>query len=72
MLEDLVLIPVHTKPDDTEKELDELCDVFKAVKKKWKTKVKHKARPDNTSSYIHYIFSLIDLIFGSKPSIYYL
>ncbi|XP_058616371.1 deoxyribonuclease gamma-like [Onychostoma macrolepis] len=37
-LEDLVLIPVHTKPDDAEKEIDELCDVFKAVKKKWGTK----------------------------------
>ncbi|XP_036387609.1 deoxyribonuclease-1-like [Megalops cyprinoides] len=36
-LKDLVLIPVHTKPDDSEKELDELYDVFQAVKKKWKT-----------------------------------
>uniref|UniRef100_A0A673K126 Deoxyribonuclease 1 like 4, tandem duplicate 1 n=1 Tax=Sinocyclocheilus rhinocerous TaxID=307959 RepID=A0A673K126_9TELE len=37
-LEDLVMIPVHTKPDDAERELDELYDVFKAVKKKCKTK----------------------------------
>ncbi|XP_061114211.1 deoxyribonuclease-1-like isoform X2 [Conger conger] len=36
-LKDLVLIPVHTKPDDSERELDELYDVFLAVKKKWKT-----------------------------------
>ena len=39
MLEDLVLIPVHTKPDDSVKELDELYDVFLEVKKKWKTDV---------------------------------
>ncbi|XP_063071158.1 deoxyribonuclease 1 like 4, tandem duplicate 2 [Engraulis encrasicolus] len=37
VMKDLVLIPVHTKPDDSEKELDELYDVFQAVKKKWKT-----------------------------------
>uniref|UniRef100_A0A8C7F2X2 Deoxyribonuclease n=1 Tax=Oncorhynchus kisutch TaxID=8019 RepID=A0A8C7F2X2_ONCKI len=37
VLEDLVLIPVHTKPDDSAKELDELYDVFLEVKKKWKT-----------------------------------
>uniref|UniRef100_A0A671Q3R0 Deoxyribonuclease gamma-like n=1 Tax=Sinocyclocheilus anshuiensis TaxID=1608454 RepID=A0A671Q3R0_9TELE len=71
-LEDLVMIPVHTKPDDAEREIDELYDVFKAVQKKWGTKVKHKARPDNTSSYIHDKCSLIDFIFGSKASIYYL
>uniref|UniRef100_A0A672M643 Deoxyribonuclease 1 like 4, tandem duplicate 1 n=1 Tax=Sinocyclocheilus grahami TaxID=75366 RepID=A0A672M643_SINGR len=71
VLKDLVMIPVHTKPDDAEREIDELYDVFKDVKKKWKTKVKHKARPDNTSSYIHDKCSLIDFIFGSKPSIYY-
>ncbi|KAG5836592.1 hypothetical protein ANANG_G00257210 [Anguilla anguilla] len=37
VLKDLVLIPVHTKPDDSEKELDELYDVFLTVKEKWKT-----------------------------------
>ncbi|KAG9340598.1 hypothetical protein JZ751_021153 [Albula glossodonta] len=37
VLKDLVLIPVHTKPEDSEKELDELYDVFLTVKKKWKT-----------------------------------
>ncbi|XP_036387467.1 deoxyribonuclease gamma-like [Megalops cyprinoides] len=36
-LKDLVLIPVHTKPEDSEKELDELYDVFEAVREKWKT-----------------------------------
>ncbi|KAM6980347.1 deoxyribonuclease gamma-like [Aplochiton taeniatus] len=36
-LEDLVIIPVHTKPKDSEKELDELFDVFMDVKDKWKT-----------------------------------
>ncbi|XP_067442444.1 deoxyribonuclease 1 like 4, tandem duplicate 1 isoform X1 [Thunnus thynnus] len=36
-LKDLVLIPVHTKPEDSEVELDELYDVFLNVKKKWKT-----------------------------------
>ncbi|KAJ8371501.1 hypothetical protein AAFF_G00307800 [Aldrovandia affinis] len=37
VLKDLVLIPVHTRPEDSKKELDELYDVFLAVKKKWKT-----------------------------------
>ncbi|KAL6112347.1 uncharacterized protein ACO6RY_09124 [Pungitius sinensis] len=37
VLKDLVMIPVHTKPDDSEKELDELYDVFQHVKEKWKT-----------------------------------
>lgn len=40
VLEDLVLIPVHTKPEGSEKELDELYDVFQDVKKKWSTDVK--------------------------------
>ncbi|KAJ7999301.1 hypothetical protein DPEC_G00192960 [Dallia pectoralis] len=37
VLEDIVMIPVHTKPKDSVKELDELYDVFLEVKKKWKT-----------------------------------
>uniref|UniRef100_A0A671UHG7 Deoxyribonuclease 1 like 4, tandem duplicate 1 n=1 Tax=Sparus aurata TaxID=8175 RepID=A0A671UHG7_SPAAU len=37
VLKDLVIIPVHTKPDDSDKELDELYDVFQNVKKKWRT-----------------------------------
>ncbi|KAG5839002.1 hypothetical protein ANANG_G00229730 [Anguilla anguilla] len=37
VLKDLVLIPVHTKPSDSVRELDELYDVFLAVKRKWKT-----------------------------------
>ncbi|XP_061837310.1 deoxyribonuclease-1-like isoform X2 [Nerophis lumbriciformis] len=37
MLKDIVLIPVRTTQWDTEKELDELYDVFLAVKAKWKT-----------------------------------
>uniref|UniRef100_A0A673MC20 Deoxyribonuclease 1 like 4, tandem duplicate 1 n=1 Tax=Sinocyclocheilus rhinocerous TaxID=307959 RepID=A0A673MC20_9TELE len=41
LLEDLVLMPVHTKPEDSVKELDELYDVFQNVKMKWKTDVKH-------------------------------
>ncbi|XP_062842631.1 deoxyribonuclease gamma-like [Trichomycterus rosablanca] len=36
-VKDLVLIPVHTKPTDSEKELDELYDVCMDVMKKWKT-----------------------------------
>uniref|UniRef100_A0A9R1SK55 Deoxyribonuclease 1 like 4, tandem duplicate 2 n=2 Tax=Cyprinus carpio TaxID=7962 RepID=A0A9R1SK55_CYPCA len=36
-LKDLVLIPVHTKPKDSQKELDELYDVFLHVKDKWET-----------------------------------
>ncbi|KAM7005491.1 deoxyribonuclease 1 like 4, tandem duplicate 1 isoform 2-T2 [Tautogolabrus adspersus] len=37
VLKDLVMIPVHTKPDDSEKELDELYDLFQHVKRKWRT-----------------------------------
>ncbi|XP_070705989.1 deoxyribonuclease 1 like 4, tandem duplicate 1 [Pempheris klunzingeri] len=37
VLKDLVMIPVHTKPEDSEKELDELYDVFQHVKQKWRT-----------------------------------
>ncbi|XP_013874590.1 deoxyribonuclease gamma [Austrofundulus limnaeus] len=33
--EDLVLIPVHTKPEDAQKEIDELYDVVTAVREKW-------------------------------------
>ncbi|KAL7407779.1 hypothetical protein ABVT39_013571 [Epinephelus coioides] len=36
-VKDLVLIPVHTKPNDSLKELDELHDVVDAVRKKWRT-----------------------------------
>ena len=39
VVKDLVMIPVHTKPKDSEKELDELYDVFQTVKNKWKTDV---------------------------------
>ena len=39
VLKDLVVIPVHTKPEDSEKELDEIYDVFLEIKKKWKTDV---------------------------------
>ncbi|XP_061622717.1 deoxyribonuclease-1-like [Phyllopteryx taeniolatus] len=37
VLSDIVLIPVRTTQWETEKELDELYDVFLAVKDKWKT-----------------------------------
>ncbi|XP_022594929.1 deoxyribonuclease-1-like isoform X1 [Seriola dumerili] len=37
VLKDVVLIPVHTKPSDSEKELDELYEVVLMVKDKWKT-----------------------------------
>ncbi|XP_067361521.1 deoxyribonuclease-1-like [Channa argus] len=36
-VKDLVLIPVHTKPEDSLKELDELYDVVNDVRKNWKT-----------------------------------
>lgn len=44
VLKDLVMIPVHTKPDDSEIELDELYDVFINVKKKWKTDVRTRKK----------------------------
>ncbi|XP_061833575.1 deoxyribonuclease-1-like isoform X3 [Nerophis lumbriciformis] len=37
VLKDLVMIPVHTKPEDSETELDELYDVFQHMKRKWRT-----------------------------------
>ncbi|XP_012717708.2 deoxyribonuclease-1-like 1 [Fundulus heteroclitus] len=37
VLKDLVLIPVRATPNDSEKELDELYEVFLAVRDKWKT-----------------------------------
>ncbi|KAL4646719.1 deoxyribonuclease-1-like [Arapaima gigas] len=37
VLNDLVLIPLHTKPDDSFKEVDELYDVTMEVRHKWKT-----------------------------------
>ncbi|KAM6927279.1 deoxyribonuclease gamma-like, partial [Xenentodon cancila] len=37
VVKDLVLIPVHTQPEDALKELDELYDVVQVVRKKWKT-----------------------------------
>lgn len=37
VVDDLVLIPVHTKPEDSLKELDELHDVVEDIRKKWKT-----------------------------------
>uniref|UniRef100_A0A3P9P1M0 Deoxyribonuclease-1-like n=1 Tax=Poecilia reticulata TaxID=8081 RepID=A0A3P9P1M0_POERE len=37
VIKDLVLIPVHTQPNDAEKELDELHDVVKIMRNKWKT-----------------------------------
>lgn len=39
VLKDIVLIPVHTTPRDSEKELDELYEVCLVVKDKWKTDV---------------------------------
>lgn len=39
VLKDIVLIPVHTAPWDSERELDELYEVFLVVKDKWKTDV---------------------------------
>ncbi|XP_060913054.1 deoxyribonuclease-1-like [Labrus mixtus] len=37
VLKNIVLIPVHTRAWDSEKELDELYEVFLEVKAKWKT-----------------------------------
>lgn len=37
IVKDLVLIPVHTKPEDSLKELDELHDVVQAVRDNWKS-----------------------------------
>lgn len=37
VLKDIVLIPVHTTPWDSKKELDELYEVFLAARQKWKT-----------------------------------
>lgn len=47
VLKDLVMIPVHTKPEDSEKELDELYDVFLNVTQKWATDVRRRRRRQN-------------------------
>lgn len=39
VMNDLVLMPVHTKPVGAEKELDELYNVFRDVQHKWGTDV---------------------------------
>uniref|UniRef100_A0A667YNU8 Deoxyribonuclease n=1 Tax=Myripristis murdjan TaxID=586833 RepID=A0A667YNU8_9TELE len=36
-LKDFVLIPLHTSPNNTTKELDAVVDVFNDIRKKWKT-----------------------------------
>uniref|UniRef100_A0A667YZX7 Deoxyribonuclease n=1 Tax=Myripristis murdjan TaxID=586833 RepID=A0A667YZX7_9TELE len=41
-LKDFVLIPLHTSPNNTTKELDAVVDVFNDIRKKWKTEVKSK------------------------------
>lgn len=51
VLKDLVMIPVHTKPDDSEKELDELYDVFLNVTKKWATDVRWRLPQKNKYRY---------------------
>lgn len=40
MVKNLVLIPIHTKPADAEKELNDLHDVVQAVKDKWGIEVR--------------------------------
>lgn len=45
VVEDLVLIPVHTKPEDSLKELDELHDVVEAVRKHWGSDVSQMEEP---------------------------
>ena len=39
-IKEFVLIPQHTTPTNTTKELDALYDVLQHVKKMWKTEVK--------------------------------
>ena len=50
VLEDIVLIPVHTTPWDSEKELDELYEVVLVVKDKWKSDVSHDGPVRSQSS----------------------
>lgn len=57
MVKDLVLVPVHTKPEDSEKEVDELYDVVMAVKAKWKTNVSEsQIYSANDYDFIHDIY----------------
>lgn len=58
VLKDLVLIPVHTKPKDSGKELDELYDVFLHVKDKWKTDV---SSTGETKLHLKYTFIKINI-----------
>lgn len=51
VLKDLVMIPVHTKPEDSDKELDELYDVFLNVTKKWATDVRRRLHRSSVNSW---------------------
>lgn len=46
------MIPVHTKPEDSEKELDELYDVFLNVTQKWATDVRWRLCQWNKNHFV--------------------
>ncbi len=75
MLKDLVLIPVHTKPKDSQKELDELYDVFLHVKDKWKTDVSLPLSNHNTFQrksivlFVLHLYSFLSIYFPWGPSL---
>ncbi len=75
VLKDLVLIPVHTKPKDSQKELDELYDVFLHVKDKWKTDVSLPLSNHNTFQrksivlFVLHLYSFLSIYFPWGPSL---
>lgn len=52
VLKDLVMIPVHTKPEDSEKELDELYDVTLHVINMWATDVRWRLYQQKKNEFI--------------------
>lgn len=56
VLKDIVMIPVRSTPRDSEKELDELYDVFLMVRDKWKTDVSFIGGSFKGGSVFYYSF----------------
>ena len=54
------MVPVHTKPEDSEKELDELYDVFQNVCQKWATDVRRRIRLFYCSNVMAAVFAVCD------------
>lgn len=77
VLKDIVMIPVRSTPWDSEKELDELYDVFLMVRDKWKTDVSSIVllnpffQECNCITSVHFLSHFI-LRWGSEECLFFL